>query len=293
MSAIKKVILPAAGLGTRFLPLSKAVRKEFLPLVDSPMLSYVVEEARQAEIEEIIFVVSEINKNIVDYFQPNDKLEELLKQRGAGETLESLQKLYNGLENIVFSSVIQPLPKGDGEAVLRAEKKVGKDAFSVAFLDDVFSAKVPPLVQLFNIFQTSQKTVVGLKKVASEKLPFYGVVKVEKIANNLYKIKDIVEKPPIEQAPSDLAICGRYVFTEEIFRYLKKTQPNAKGEVILAQALKLMLSDGKMIYGCEIDGEWLECGNMLDWLKTNLTLCLRHPKYGQMLREWVKKAKIF
>lgn len=293
MSAIKKLILPAAGLGTRFLPLSKMVRKEFLPLVDSPMISYAVEEARQAEIEEIIFVVSEINKNIVDYFQRNDKLEELLKQRGAGETLESLQKLYQGLENIVLSSVIQPSPKGDGDAVLRAEKKVGKDGFAVAFLDDVFSAKVPPLAQLFNIFQTSQKTVVGLKKVASEKLPFYGVVKVEKIANNLYKIKDIIEKPPKEQAPSDLAICGRYVFTEEIFRYLKKNQPNAKGEIILAEALKLMLSDGKMIYGCEIDGEWLECGNMADWLKTNVTLCLRHPKYGQMLREWIKKAKLF
>ncbi|PIU16393.1 hypothetical protein COT20_00390, partial [bacterium (Candidatus Gribaldobacteria) CG08_land_8_20_14_0_20_39_15] len=269
-----------------------AVRKEFLPLVDSPMLSYVVEESRQAAIEEIIFVVSENNKNIADYFRRNDKLEELLKQRGAGEILENLQKLYNGLENIVLSSVIQPLPKGDGDAVLRAEKKVGKDAFSVAFLDDVFSAKIPPLVQLFNIFQTSQKTVVGLKKIAQEKLPFYGVVKVEKIANNLYKIKDIVEKPPIEQAPSELAICGRYVFTEEIFRYLKKTQPNAKEEIILAEALRLMLADGKMIYGYEIDGEWLECGNMLDWLKTNLTLCLRHPKYGPVLKDHIKKFKL-
>ena len=288
---VKKIIFPAAGLGTRFLPLSKAVPKEFLPLADAPMISYVVEEAKQAGVDEMIFVVNESNKNVVDYFKRDEKLEELLEQRGAKEILENLQKIYKGLENITVSSVTQPLPKGDGDAILRAEKRVDKSAVAVAFFDDVFIAKTPPLVQLLNIFRTSQKTVVGLKRAAPEKLPFYGVVKTEKIANNLYKIKDIVEKPLLNQAPSDLALCSRYILTEDIFRYLKKTQPNAKGEIILAEALKLMLADGKMIYGYEIEGEWLECGNTQDWLKTNLVLCLRHPKYGAALKEWIKKIK--
>ena len=291
MSEVKKIIIPAAGLGTRFLPLSKAVPKEFLPLADAPMISYVVEEAKQAGVDEMIFVVSEGNKNVTDYFKRDKKLEELLEQRGAKEILENLQKVSEGLENVAVSSVTQPLPKGDGDAVLRAEKKADRGAVGVAFFDDVFAAKTPPLAQLLNIFRTSQKTVVGLKKVAPEKLPFYGVVKTEKIANNLYKIKDVVEKPPLNQAPSDLAICGRYIFTEDIFRYLKKVQPNVKGEIILAEALKLMLADGKMIYGYEIEGEWLECGNTQDWLKTNLVLCLRHPKYGAGLKEWIKKIK--
>ncbi|MDD5750134.1 MAG: UTP--glucose-1-phosphate uridylyltransferase [Candidatus Pacebacteria bacterium] len=290
-SEIKKIILPAAGLGTRFLPLSKAVPKQFLPLADAPMVSYVVDEAREAGMEEVIFVVNEASKNIAGYFQKDAKFEEVLEERGAKDVLEKLKNVSAGLENVAISSVVQPLPRGDGDAVLRAEKAVGKGACAVAFFDDVFSSKTPPLSQLLNIFKTSQKTVVGLKKVSPEKLPFYGVAGVEKIASNIYKIKEITEKPPMGQAPSDLAMCGRYVFTEEIFHYLKKTQPNAKGEIILAEAVKLMLADGKMVYGCEIEGEWLECGNTQEWLKSNLTLCLRHPKYGPVLKEWIKKIK--
>ncbi|MCX6789166.1 MAG: sugar phosphate nucleotidyltransferase, partial [Candidatus Gribaldobacteria bacterium] len=174
---------------------------------------------------------------------------------------------------------------------LKAEKKVGKEPFAVVFFDDIFITKTPALTQLINVFQTSQKIVVGLKKAPPEKLPFYGVVKAEKIANNLYKIKDIVEKPALGQAPSDLALCSRYILTDEIFPYLKKIPANAKGEIILADAFKAMLADGKIIYGYEIEGDWLECGNMADWLKSNLTLCLRHPKYGPALKEWLKKYK--
>jgi len=289
-----KTILPVAGLGTRFLPLSRLVPKEYLPLVDAPLISYVVEEVKQAGMDEIIFVVNENNsKTIIDYFQRNAKLEEILEQRGAKEILDNLRKIYQGLENVIVSSVIQPSPKGDGDAVLRAEKKVDKGPVAVAFFDDVLISKTPSLVQVLNIFQNSQKTVVGLKRCPAERLPFYGVVKVEKIANNLYKIKDIIEKPSLGQAPSDLAVCSRYVFTEEIFRYLKKAKPNQKGEIILADAIKLMLADGKMIYGCEMEGEWLECGNMLEWLKSNLLLCLRHPKYGPVLKEYLKKARLF
>lgn len=290
---VKKAILPMAGLGSRFYPISKAVGKELLPLVDCPMISYAIEEAKQAGIEEIVLVVKENNKNVLDYFKSDSKLEQFLENRGAKDPLENLQAAHRGLEQINFSLVVQPSPKGDGDAVLKAEKKVGKEPFAVVFFDDIFVSRTPALTQLINVFQTSRKIVVGLKKASAEKLPFYGVVKAEKIANNLYKIKDIVEKPAMGQAPSDLALSSRYILTDEIFPYLKKIPPNAKGETILADALKAMLADGKIIYGYEIEGDWLECGNMADWLKSNLTLCLRHPKYGAALREWLKKAKLF
>lgn len=291
MSDIKKLILPAAGLGTRFLPMSKAIGKEFLPLADVPLISWAVQEAKASGIEEIIFVVNENNKNLPDYFKSNARLEKILQERGSQSLLDDLKIIHQAVEGISFSTVLQALPRGDGDAVLKAEKKVEKTGFAVAFFDDVFYSKTSALAQLLNIFDTSQKIVVGLKKVSPEKLSSYGVVKVDKIANNLYKIKGIVEKPGISEAPSDLAICGRYVFNEDIVRYLKKTPANKKGEIILAEALKAMIEDGKIIYGCEIEGEWLECGNMADWLKSNLTLCLRHPKYGAGLREMVKKIK--
>ncbi|MEK9153688.1 MAG: sugar phosphate nucleotidyltransferase, partial [Patescibacteria group bacterium] len=227
---VKKAILPMAGLGSRFYPISKAVGKDLLPLVDRPMISYAVEEAKQAGIEEIILVVRENNKTAADYFRSDEKLEQFLEDRGAKEALENLREASAGLERINFSLVVQPSPKGDGDAVLRAEKKVGKEPFAVVFFDDIFIAKTPALTQLMNVFQTSQKIVIGLKKTSSEKLPFYGVVKADKIANNLYKIKDVVEKPAAGQAPSDLAICSRYILTEEIFPYLKKIPANAKGE---------------------------------------------------------------
>ena len=288
---VKKAVLPMAGLASRFYPISKAVGKELLPLVDCPMISYAVEEAKQAGIEEVILVAKENNKTVAEYFKSDAKLEQFLEDRIAKEPLENLQRAHRGLEQISFSSVVQPWPKGDGDAVLKAEKKVGKEPFAVVFFDDIFVSKTPALTQLINVFQTSQKIVVGLKKASPGKLPFYGVVKAEKIANNLYKIKDVVEKPAIDQAPSDLAVCGRYILTDEIFSYLKKIPPTAKGEIILADAFKAMLADGKIIYGCEIEGNWLECGNMAEWLKSNLTLCLKHPKYGSLLKEWLKKIK--
>ncbi len=304
MSEIKKLILPAAGMGTRFLPLSKAVNKEFLPLADLPLIFYVVEEARLSGIEEIIFVLNESNKNLIDYFKPNLKLEKILDERGQAECLENLRKAHKSLEGINFSFVLQPRPLGDGDAVLRAEKKVEKGAFAVAFFDDVFLAKTPALAQTAHIFSASQKTVVGLKKTSPEKFSHYGIVKTDKIAHNLYKIKDIVEKPKFNESASDpvrnfisngadLAVCSRYIFNEEILRYLKKTPANQKGEIILAEALKMMLDDGKVIYGCEIEGEWLECGNTQDWLMSNMLMCLRHEKYGQAMRETAKKAKLF
>jgi len=291
MMDIKKAIIPSAGLGTRFLPLTKAVSKELLPLVEKPLIHYTVQEAKASGILKIIFVLSENKKNILNYFKKDLKLQNLLKERNQKELLEKLEKFYAEYQDLAFSSVFQFLPKGDGDAVLKARRQIGKENFAVLFPDDVWESRTPPTLQLKKIFLTSQKPVIGLKKIEKEKVSSYGVVMAERIATRIYKIKDIVEKPSIEEAPSDLVITGRYMFSPDIFNYLTKTPPNKKGEIILAEALKLMIKDGKIVYGYELEGEWLECGRPEEWLKTNLYLCLRDPVYGPMLREWLKKMK--
>ncbi|NQU82746.1 MAG: UTP--glucose-1-phosphate uridylyltransferase [Parcubacteria group bacterium] len=289
---IKKAIIPAGGLGTRFLPLSKVVSKELLPLVDEPMIAHIVREVIESGINDISFVVPPNKKDTADYYKKNTALENSLKKNNKKELLSILEKISKETENVSFSSIIQPMPKGDGDAVLKAEKHIGNEPFAVAFCDDVFESKKPALAQLKKIFETSQNPVIGLKKVTQDKVAFYGTAKVEKIAHRLYKIKDIIEKPKPDEAPSDLVFCGRYIFTPEIFKYIGMTKPNEKGETILAESLKLMLGDGKMIYGYELEGEWLECGKKIDWLKSNFYLCLRHPKYGPILKEYLKKTKI-
>lgn len=288
---IKKAIIPAAGLGTRFLPLTKVLCKELLPLCDRPIVEYIVREAKESGIEQITFVLSESKKLILDYFKKKPKLENVLKDRSQNDLLVNLEKMENEFKEVSFSSVLQVLPKGDGDAILKAKTQITKESFAVLFADDVFSAKTPALAQLKKIFATSQKTVVGLKRVEPEKIPAYGIAKVEKIAHRLYKIKEIIEKPEANKAPSDLAICGRYILPVEIFDYLEKTSPTKKGEIILAEALRLMLQDGQLIYGYELDGDWLECGKIGDWLKSNLQVCLQHPVYGAELKEWLKRIK--
>ena len=292
MLEIKKTIIPAAGLGTRFLPLSKVLPKELLPLTDVPMVDFAVREIKNSEINKIIFVLSENKKIILDYFKQNKKLENILeKNNHKKQYLKVIKEKEKEFENLSFSFSFQHLPKGDGDAVLKAKNYIKKEGFAVLFPDDVFESKNPPLCQLKKIFQTSQKPIIGLRKVPKDKVSSYGVVSVEKIANKLYKIKGIREKPASEQASSDLVIVGRYMLTPEIFGYLKKTKENKRGEIILAEALNLMIKDGKMIYGYEISGEWLECGKKIDWLKSNLYLCLKHPEFGPILREWLKKIK--
>lgn len=290
MQEVKKAIILAAGLGTRFLPLTKALPKELLPLIDQPLISYAVREAKASDISSIVFVLSERNKMILDFFKKDLKLEKILRKRNKKEILKELGRINEEFAEISFSSALQPEPRGDGDALLRV-KRGTREPTAVLFPDDIIEAKTPAILQLAKIFKTSEKPVIGLKKVSKEKIPSYGVVEVEKIAHGLYKIKDIIEKPSLEEAPSDLAIVGRYILNSTVFDYLRKTRPNENGEIILAEALKKMLKDGKIVYGYELEGEWLECGNKVSWLKSNFYLCLKHPEYGPILREFLKKLK--
>lgn len=288
LSEIRKTIIPAAGLGTRFLPISKAVSKELLPLVDRPMAQYVVEEAKRAGLNQVVFVVPENKKDLLNYFKANAKLEKTLQKRGDKDRLNKLKSIEEDYQGITFSAVTQKIPLGDGDAVLRCRAQIKKSPFALMFVDDLFDSKTPPILQLKKVFATSQKSVLGLKRVSAEKVSSYGVVKVEKIAHRLFKIKELTEKPAQNKAPSDLVISGRYILSPDVFNYLEKTPQSKKGEIILAEALRLMLQDGKIIYGYELEGNWLECGKTIDWLKSNLYLTFKHPEYGPILREWLK-----
>jgi len=292
---VTKAIIPIAGLGTRFLPITKIVPKEFLPLVDKPMIQYIVEEAERAGIEKVIFITKPGEKNILKYFKKSQKLEKNLKEQKKESLLPSLKKLNNLSKKISFSAVVQDKPLGDGHAVLQAKKFMGKESVAVLFVDDIFDSKIPCISQLLQVFKTCQKPVIGLKRVAEDKLYHYGIVGVEKISHRLYKIKKIIEKPSQEQAPfypvrgfgsngAGLAIVGRYILTPEVFEYLRKAKPVFRGEIILADIFSKMIDDGKVIYGYEIEGKWLECGDKARWLKSSLHLSLNHPEYGPELK---------
>jgi len=286
---IKKAIIPIAGLATRFLPLSKIVPKELWPLVDMPMIQYSIKEAKDSGIEEIIFVLRQENKKILDYLKPCPKTEKILKERKKLDILDELKSLQELCQGLSFSYVLQKSPSGDGHAILQAAKNIKSEPVVCMFADDIFDSQEPVLLQLSNIFKTCQKPVVALNKQPADRVCAYGVAGVERIASRLYKIKKIIEKPKKEEAPSDLVIVGRYILTPEVFGYLKKAKPNKNGEIILAQVLQdQMIKDGKVIYGYEFSGQWLECGDKLKWLKSNLYLALKHPKYGPEIRNYLK-----
>ena len=290
---IKKAIIPLAGLATRFLPLSKVVAKELWPLVDLPIIHYIVAEAKEAGIKEIIFVLSPERKKVLDYLKPSSKIERILKERKREEILADMKNLEELFKDISISYVLQKNPLGDGHAILQAAKLISQEPVACMFGDDVIGSKTPAILQLSRVFKTCQKPVIALYKVPKERIPHYGIVGNEKIANCLYKIKKIVEKPSIGDAPSDLAVVGRYILTPEVFDYLKKAKPTKKGEIILAEVFNnQMLKDGKLIYGYELEGEWLECGDKLRWLKSNLYLSLKHPQFGQELKNFLKEIKL-
>ncbi len=288
---IKKAVIPIAGLGTRFLPLSKVLAKELYPLVDKPVIQYIVEEAKNSGISEIIFVVNSTKRTVLNYFRKSQELEKILRKRKADVALKEIKNLEELLKAISFSSVLQKKPLGDGHAILQAAKLANQEPVVVSFGDDIVEGDTPALLQLINVFKTCKSPVIALKRLPEEKLPAYGVVEVEKIANRLYKIKKIVEKPKASELPSDLAIVGKYVLTPEVFDYLKKASPSKKGEIILAEVFDKMIGDGKIIYGYEIKGKWLECGDKLKWIKTFLYLALKDPRFGDELKEYLKIVK--
>ena len=288
---IKKAIIPVAGLGTRFLPLSLVVSKEFFPLVDKPIIQYIIEEVKKSGIKEVFFIISPKQKMILNYFKKSPELENILIKRRKEKLLKDLKSFEEVFDGISFSFVVQKNPLGDGHAILQAQKLVGSEPIAVSFGDDIIDSQEPALLQLMNTFKTCSAPVIALKSLPKEQIGAYGSVAVEKIAHNLYKIKKIIEKPTVNEIQSNLVVVGKYILTPDVFDYLKKSKPSAKGEIILGEVFDKMLNDGKTIYGYELKGEWLECGDKLKWLKSFLYLALKDPIFGKDLKEYLKGIK--
>lgn len=288
---ITKAILPIAGLGTRYLPVSKVIPKELLPLVDKPLIQYAVEEAKASGITEIIFVVNSNRKFVEDYFKRSLKLEKTLEERKQEHLIKLLKRVEELCEGMTFSFVSDHA-LGDGHAILQAKKLVGEEPCLVMFPDDVVDSKIPCAQQLLQVFKTAQSPVLALYELPEDRVSAYGVARVEKIAKRFYKLKEFVEKPTPGTAPSNLVFLGRVILTPEVFQYLKKARPNKKGEIILAEALSQMLRDGKIVYGYEVEGRWLECGDKIGWLRSNLYLSLKHPEFGTAMAAFLKEEKI-
>lgn len=285
---VKKAIFPIAGMGTRFLPLSKVVSKELIPLVDKPLIHYSVEEALLSGIKEIQLVTRKSQKDVTAYFSPNLELETLLKERNKKEELEMVKGLNDVSKQIKFSQSIQKKASGNVDAIYQAKKFAGNEPVGVFFCDDIiYSKEIPGFQQLKEVYETCQRPVIALKRMPKDKLSQYGVVEVEKIANNVFKIKKVIEKPKGE-APSDLVILGRYIITPEVFKRIEEDKSMRMNDYSISQVLGQMAEEGKVIYGYEIKGEWLECGDKNSWFRSFLTLALDHPEFGSKIKEFLK-----
>jgi len=296
---VKKAVITVAGLGTRFLPLSKVVPKEFWPLVDKPVLQYIIEEAAASGIKKIIFVNQPHKEIVLTYFKrylaKSPGLEAILRLRKKRHLLKDLKGLERISKRIAFSQVLQKKPMGDAHAILQAERLIGKEPFAVLFADDVVESKRPCLSQLINVFEKYRKNnpaaVLALYRMPRKKLPSYGVVKAKKIEDKVYEIEKIVEKPSASRAPSNLAIVGKYILSPEVFKCFKKAGRGMQKEIFLSENLGKMLQEKKPIYGCEFDGKWLECGNKIAYLKSNLYLSLKHKDFGEKLKKQIAEIK--
>jgi UTP--glucose-1-phosphate uridylyltransferase len=283
-NVIRKAVFPAAGLGTRFLPATKAQPKEMLPLVDKPIIQYGVEEAVESGIDNIILVTGRGKNAIEDHFDVSVELETFLEARGKKELLAEVRKISNLIN---FSYVRQGEPLGLGHAVLVTRALVGDEPFAVVLGDDVIDATPPALRQMINVFEAVQGPVLAIEQVPRDDVSSYGIIDAEEIRPGVYRIRDMVEKPPKNEAPSNLAIIGRYILTPDIFPALEATVSDRTGEIQLTNGLRHLLKS-RPIYGCRVDGVRHDTGNKLGFLKAVVYFALRRPDLGGAFREYLK-----
>ena len=282
--SVKKAVFPAAGLGTRFLPATKAQPKEMLPLVDKPMIQYVVEEAVASGLSEIIIVTGRGKRAIEDHFDAAFELEYYLNDRGKVEELAQIKTIS---ELASVSYVRQKEPLGLGHAILCARSLVGDEPFAVFLGDDIIAAREPCMHQLLAVFERYAGPVLAVERVPRERLSQYGVIAARQVAATVYEILDLVEKPRPSEAPSDLAIIGRYVLTSDLFGILADTQPDARGEIQLTDALRRLRARRPM-YAVAFDGKRFDTGDKLGFLKATVEFALARPDLGDAFRAYLK-----
>ena len=282
--SVKKAIIPAAGLGTRFLPATKAQAKEMLPIVDKPTLQYIIEEAIESGIEEILIVTGRNKKSIEDHFDRSVELELELEQKGKTAMLEMVQDISN-MVNIHY--IRQKEPKGLGHAIHCAKSFIGDEPFAVLLGDDIVDASTPCLKQMIDAYDEYKTTVLGVQEVARENVDKYGILDVKHIEDRVYKVKDMVEKPSIEEAPSNIAILGRYIITPEIFNILENQAPGKGGEIQLTDALQT-LATKEAIYAYNFEGRRYDVGDKLGFLEATVDFALKRPELRDDFREFLK-----
>ena len=282
--AVRKAIFPAAGLGTRFLPATKAQPKEMLPLVDKPIIQYGVEEALASGVENIIIVTGRGKNAIEDHFDVAFELESFLEARGKTDLLAEIRKISD-LINIAY--VRQGEPLGLGHAVLMTAPLVGDEPFAVILADDVIDATPPALAQMMKVYEEVDGPVILVERMPPDQISNYGVIAAETIRPGVYRITDMVEKPSQDQAPSDLAIIGRYILTPDIFVSLRATMEDRTGEIQLTNGLKHLLKS-RPIYACEVTGVRHDTGNKLGFLKAVVYFALRRPDLAGPFRDYLK-----
>ncbi|MEX2273060.1 MAG: UTP--glucose-1-phosphate uridylyltransferase GalU [Vicinamibacterales bacterium] len=282
-TAIRKAVFPAAGLGTRFLPATKAQPKEMLPLVDKPIIQYGVEEAVASGIDNIIIVTGRGKNAIEDHFDVSVELETFLESKGKSEQLEEIRKI-SSMFNVAY--VRQGEPLGLGHAVLVAAPLVGNEPFAVVLADDVIDARPPALAQMIDVFREQRGPVLCVERVPVEDVSSYGIIAGDEIAPGVFRITDLVEKPPRSEAPSDLAIIGRYILTPDIFRELEDIGSDRTGEIQLTNGLKALLRR-RPIYACQVDGVRHDTGNKIGYLKAMVYFALQRPDLAGPFREYL------
>lgn len=280
---VRKAIIPAAGLGTRFLPATKAQPKEMLPIVDKPTLQYIIEEAVASGIEEILIITGRNKKSIEDHFDKSVELELELEKKGKTEMLEEVRQISD-MVNIHY--IRQKEPKGLGHAIHCAKSFIGNEPFAVLLGDDIVDAETPCLKQMIDVFNEYKTTILGVQNVADEDVSKYGIVDGKYIEEGVYKVKNLVEKPDQDKAPSNVAILGRYIITPEIFEILENTKPGAGGEIQLTDGLKT-LAESQAMYAYTFKGKRYDVGNKLGFLQATIEFALKREDIKDDFKDYL------
>ena len=292
MEEVRKAIISITDPEIEFFPLSNVLPKEIFPLADKSIIQYLVEEAKASEIDQIVFVTNTKKNIITDYFKAPLKLKKIIEETkdiNAINTLKNFEKLLKEISRVVLP---QTKSKSIAHTIKNAGEKLGKGTFAFMSGSYIINAKIPCLRQLKNIFKTAQKPVIALARVNQEQIPSHSIVQIDRIAKRVFKIKKIVHRPSIENAPSNLAIVGRYILNNETFEYADKVKTRKKENSEIINIFDKMISEGKSIYGYEFEGEWFEIKTKMNWLKAFLYFALKNENFSAELQKFLKEKKL-
>lgn len=285
---IRKAIFPAAGLGTRFLPATKSSPKEMLPLVDKPLIQYVVEEAVASGVDSVLIVTGRDKSSIENHFDISFELEQLLKQRGKNTELDEIRAISD-LARVSYTRQKEAL--GLGHAIYQGKDFAGDDPVAALLADDIVISDKPALQQMVEVYEKYDAPVIATMQVPGEAISRFGVIDAEEVEPNVFRVRDMVEKPPFDEAPSDLAIIGRYIFTPDIFGAIERTVPGAGGEIQITDAMRILLKE-RPLYAVKLDGRRHDAGDKLGFLIANVELGLRRPELADDLREYLRSLDL-